>query len=202
MIKLTPEYSDALVEVCNIGMCKAAKQLSLLLNSKIDITIPAIDFMNADKLNEKGFFETNSELSFVYQNLVGDFEGRASLIIQTSQTKHLTEAIFGHAKLLLQKEERINEQEAMVEIGNIIISACISSIVNMLNMNVSLSIPVYKENNLISLMPPNNLHDIFIIKTNLTTIRESVSGNLLLVLTSDSIKHLIHKLKKLMGDIG
>lgn len=196
---------DALIEICNLGMSKAAKQLSILLNSKINITIPSIHLINLEEFKISGFLSQSDSLSFVYQELHSDIQGRAVLVFQTKQTKNLTDAVVGQSADLSDKEEKLHEQEALIEIGNIIISACISAIVNMLKLKVNLSVPSYNENEIETLINKQMdaveeyLEDTFIIRTDLKTIKESISGHLLLILTASSVESLLNKVKQLVG---
>jgi chemotaxis protein CheC len=204
-MKLEAMQKDALIEICNLGMSKAAKQLSILLGSEIKITIPSIHLLNLEKFESEGFIKDKEALSFVYQDLLDSLEGRAVLVFKTRQTKNLTDSIISQSSDLSEKEERIHEQEAMIEIGNIIISSCISAIVNMLKIQVNLTIPKYNENE-IDVLINKQLdavetapEETFIIRTDLKTVKESISGHLLLVLTNNSVTSMLDKISHLFG---
>ncbi|KTD46527.1 CheY-P phosphatase CheC [Legionella quinlivanii] len=206
MISLTAEQEDALIEIGNIGMSKAAKQLSLLLNSTIKISIPKITFININELTEDNDFNDEQVLSYVYQNISQDLEGSAALVFQREQANVLTVTVIGEAPQLTQEEARACEQEAMLEIGNIIISSCLSVIMNMLSQTVKLSLPVYNENNLYNLL--QNLcrqiskltRNIIAISTKLETSNDKLSGSLFIILTEDSVIKLLRSIKELIND--
>ncbi|KTD09419.1 chemotaxis protein CheC [Legionella jamestowniensis] len=205
MITLTPEQEDALIELGNIGMSKAAKQLSMLLNSFIKISIPKITLINVNELANNSQFADKQILAFVHQNISQDLQGCSALVFQREQTTLLTKSVIGETPQLTQEEVRACEQEAMLEIGNIIISSCMSVIANMLSKNVLLSLPVYDENNLVSLLrdlclPIAGLtRNIIAISTTLDTSDNNLSGSLFIILTEESINILLEDIKELIN---
>lgn len=205
MINLNPEQEDALIEIGNIGMSKAAKQLSLLLNSTIKISIPKISLINVEEIKNDHDFKNEDILSYVSQILSQDLDGVAALVFQREQTTLLTISIFGETPQLTKEEVRACEQEAMLEIGNIIISSCISVIANMLSKQVTLTLPVYDEHDIISLLkslcsPIAKLNNrIIAISTRLDTSNDRLSGSLFVVLTEESIEILLKSIKDLIN---
>ncbi len=207
MMNFNSAQQDALVEVCNIGMSKAAKQLSILLDSKVDISIPSISCLKLSEVSENLLNHSEELLSFVYQDILGSIQGRTVLVFKKGQAKSLTDAVVGCMEKLSAKEEMMYQQEAMVEIGNIIISSCLAAMVNMLSMSVNLSIPKYVEYNNKSKLAKDvyqfdeKIEDAFIFRTNLKTIENSISGNLMLVVTSDSVIELLNKTQSMLDEI-
>jgi chemotaxis protein CheC len=205
VIELTPLQRDALIEICNIGMSKSAKQLSSLLNTRIAITIPEINLFDINKIYSDNLFPPDKTLSYVYQIISGDLSGRAILIFQRNHTTLLTQSVIGESPKLSEKEVRACEQEAMLEIGNIIISSCMSAIVNMLLCKVQLSIPKYYEDNMDHLVKSqlseidNSSADIILLETRLETSGQDISGKLMLMLTIESINYLFLKLAELLN---
>lgn len=205
MIELTAAQRDALIEICNVGMSKSAKQLSSLLNTRIAITIPEINFFDASQIYTDNLFSPDKTLSYVYQVISGSLSGRAVLIFQRNHTTLLTQSVIGESPKLSEKEVRACEQEAMLEIGNIIISSCMSAIVNMLHCKVSLTIPKYYEDNIDHLVKTqlaeitNSSTDIILLETRLETSGQDISGKLMLMLTIDSINYLFSKLAELLN---
>lgn len=204
MIKLSEVEKDALIEIGNIGMSRAGKQLSILLNSAVNITIPKINLLAAKEIPNEGFFDVDRNLAYVCQSLSNDLIGRAVLIFNREHTSMLTHAIIGDMPKLSEKEVRACEQEAMLEIGNIIITSCISAIVNMLDKKVKLSTPLYNEDTIKNLIDEqvNSLEEyareVFMIATKLETTSRDISGKLVLILTDNSIVNLLHGIKELL----
>ncbi|STX29951.1 CheY-P phosphatase CheC [Legionella beliardensis] len=201
---LTASQEDALKEIGNIGVSKAAKQLSLLLQSPIKISIPQISFV---KLQEIGDFGQKDEtFSFVYQLLSEDLQGYVALALKREQTNLLTMSVLGKIPQLTQEEARACEQEALLEIGNIIISSCITTIVDLMAKKVGVTLPHYDENNIVTLLKhlsasfPNPLEKVLIVSTILDMQKDTISGNLFLILTNDSTQTILMAIKELINE--
>lgn len=204
MIKFTEAQKDALIEICNVGVSKAAKQLSLLLNSRINISVPHINLLKSNQIKNVEAFNNQYILSSVYQTLSGDISGRVALIFHRDQARLLTHFVIGKTPKLSEEEIRACEQEAMLEIGNIIVTTCVTAIANMLSMKIKLTVPNYVENKIQNIIKEHMSafekisDDIFLISTQLETEKENILGNLLLILSVDSINSLFDNLKKLI----
>jgi chemotaxis protein CheC len=205
MKAFTADEEDALREVGNVGMSKAAKQLSIILKSSIKISIPTISLVNLESLTLANP-DREKILSFAYQTLTGDLSGYAALVLQREQTKLLTLEVIGQIPKLTEKEIRACEQEALLEIANIIISSCMSALVDMFSTQINLSLPIYDENNLITLL--NNLlgfmseatKNVITITTQFTTSTDQLSGQLYIILNEQSVNTLLIKIKELFND--
>lgn len=203
---LSPDQQDALIEICNVGMSKAAKQLSTLLSSHIDITIPNISLSDVDDVKKTFNPNGNQIFVYVYQHLTSGAIGDSALLVFNRQnTELLTQSVIGEAPKMTENEVRACEQEAMLEIGNIIISCCVSSIADMLSRKIELTTPNYGEDQINNLLN-DQLKEIgassknaIIISTKLETQAEDVSGSLVLVMPKDSIEKLLDSLQRLLG---
>jgi len=204
MISLTAIQEDALIEICNVGMSKAAKQLSILLNSHINILIPKITLIDIDSFVNQNIFSKNEILSYVYQSVSEDLIGRAILMFHRAHATLLTQSVIGSTPKLTEKEARACEQEAVLEVGNIMITSCMSAIVNMISLNIKLDMPHYNEGNLKE-VTETQAHDVkkyskevILIATHLETAGKDISGSLLLMLTKESINNLLDGINNLL----
>ena len=202
----TPMQVDALIEIGNVGMSKAAKQLSILLSSPINITIPELSFMTIDEIAEQRIFDGGQIYSFVSQTLSADLEGCAALLFRREHANLLITSVMGAMPEFTPEEARACEQEAMLEIGNIIITSCLSVIANMLSQTICLSLPVYNEDNILPLLRAvcapmvKRSKQFIVITTRLDTCSEQLSGYLFIILTETSGSVLLNAIKKLIGE--
>lgn len=201
MIDLSREQQDALIEICNIGMSKAAKQLSLLLASKISISIPEIKIFESDFSLTFPNLKESDIFSSVHQLLAHDIDGKALLIFHREEARLLTATVIGKTPTLSEQEIRACEQEAMLEIGNIIISTCMSTIVDMLSLKIDLSIPHYREEKMDELITHDkhsSSGEILIMVTKLESTSNNIIGSLFLILDISSTHRLLGALEKLL----
>lgn len=206
MKKLTSDEKDALIEIANIGMSKAAKQLSVLLNSPIKINIPKIQLLDINQGTKQTLIKKNEIYSCVSQLISSDITGNAALIFQRIHSNLITKAVLGKIPEFTQKEMTACEHEAMVEIANVIISSCISVIVNMLGLSVRLHLPIYQEATSLPLV--KNLfqsiteysEDYIVMSTTLDAFEDKIHGSLFIIISEKSTNVFFKRIRKLIKD--
>lgn len=207
-MNLTEMQADVLKEIMNIGVSKSATQLSALLNDEIRIEVPEVNILAPAEVNSALFVNSalsaKGEESIVYQELMGMLEGRAYLIFRGEDSKFLSQAILGNAFSHAGEKLQFYEQEAVMEIGNIIISSCIASIANTLKDTITLSTPVYTEDSLPQILSKMAHCDmsILVVRTSLCALKRDVTGTLVIVITSDMVDSVINKLSRFYDFTG
>jgi chemotaxis protein CheC len=130
---------DALAEIANLGVSRAAVSLRQMVGEQVLLSVPAVNIVTrlaASKLAERG---NASKLVAVQQSFNGPFSGRALLIFPEEQSLELVRSIVGAEHSL---EDVIDlEQEALAETGNIILNACLATIANVLRRTMRMSLP-------------------------------------------------------------
>jgi chemotaxis protein CheC len=136
--ELSETEQDALAEIANMGVSRAATSLRQLVSEQVLLSIPAVKIVTlevASKLVQRGA----TSLTAVQQSFDGPFSGRALLIFPQAQSLELVRAIVGDEHSL---EDVIDlEEEALAETGNIILNACLATIANVLRRTMRMSLP-------------------------------------------------------------
>lgn len=139
VIALTDLEHDALTELVNIGVSRAASSLRKMIGEEVLLSVPSIEIMapqNAARLI--GERETD-DLVAIQQQFEGAFSGRALLIFPEATSLDLVRAIIGGDVPPDQIAEM--EQEALAETGNIILNGCLATMANMLKRSLTISLP-------------------------------------------------------------
>ena len=130
---------DALTELVNIGVSRAAVSLRTLVGQEILLSVPSVQVVTradaARIIAERG----EDRLVAVHQAFDGDISGRALLIFPETKSLELVRAVTGGE---LPLEDIIElEQEALAETGNIILNGCLATIANQLQRSLKMSLP-------------------------------------------------------------
>nr|WP_246519822.1 chemotaxis protein CheC [Ancylobacter lacus] len=130
---------DALTELVNIGVSRAAASLRDLVSRQVLLSVPRVTLVSrADAIAILGATEERG-LVAVHQLFEGDITGRALLIFPEINSLELVRAVTGG---MLPLEDIIElEQEALAETGNIILNGCLATIANMLHRSLKMSLP-------------------------------------------------------------
>jgi chemotaxis protein CheC len=138
-IDLTEIEQDALAEIANMGVSRAASSLRLIVGEQVLLSVPAVEIVTrqaASKLVERN---NSKRLIAVQQSFEGPFAGKALLIFPEAQSLELVRSIVGDENSL---EDVIDlEQEALAETGNIILNGCLATIANLLHQTMRMSLP-------------------------------------------------------------
>jgi chemotaxis protein CheC len=138
-IALAELERDALTELVNIGVSRAASSLRKMIGEEVILSVPSIEIMapqNAARLI--GERETD-ELVAIQQQFEGAFSGRALLIFPQATSLDLVRAIIGGD--VPPDEIAEMEQEALAETGNVILNGCLATMANMLKRSLEISLP-------------------------------------------------------------
>lgn len=143
MFQLTPEEADAINEVFNIAMGRAANSLSQLVRSEVGLSIPSLDFLHLGEVKDILASESDQSICGVYEKFAGSFGGNALLVFPSVDSFELVRAIFPDTDESQLDSLSELEQEALLEVGNIILNACVGSIANLTGAAFSTEIPIF-----------------------------------------------------------
>ena len=204
---------DALKEFINIGFGRAAGELSEIINLHVRLNVPDIAVMDSHEINEYISTEIKSEkdYSIIEQLFIGTFKGVAFLVLSYSEGKRLLN-LFNEFDAAMIERYGIDvlERETLVEVGNIIISACVGHIAEILKESVTYFPPRHfraKSQNMLSknMFDGDNLTEASIIvsfKTVFQFEEHDVTGYMFLISqteTLDWIKMAIKDYLELYG---
>ena len=136
---LTELELDALGELVNIGVSRAAASLGTMVGEQVLLSVPSVVLVSRSRAAELISASRLDLLVAVRQEFHGDVSGRALLIFPEKNSLELVRAVAGEG---LSLEDILElEHEALAEIGNIILNACIATVANLLQRSLTMSLP-------------------------------------------------------------
>jgi chemotaxis protein CheC len=137
---LTEFERDALGEISNIAMARAANSLRQMVEHEVLLSVPSVEIVSPEIATQIVRKPDNPNLVAVRQDFTGAFSGRALLIFPETNSLELVRAVVGREFPL---EDIVNlEDEALAETGNIILNSWVATIANMLRRGLKMSLPV------------------------------------------------------------
>jgi chemotaxis protein CheC len=131
--------TDALTELVNMAVSRAALSLRTMVREEVVLTVPAISTVTPDQAAEMIGGARIGELVAVEQAFDGDFAGRALLIFPEATSLDLVRAVSG---VELPPDQLADiAPEALCETGNILLQACLSTIANLLHRTLGIAVP-------------------------------------------------------------
>lgn len=130
---------DALTEIVNIGVSRAAANLRKMVGEQVLLSVPSIDVVSQAKAARLISEREVSQLVAVRQDFAGAFSGRALLIFPHEKSLELVRAVT-HDELNAAELVEM-EHEALTETGNVILNSCLATMANMLKRSLTMTIP-------------------------------------------------------------
>lgn len=130
---------DALTELVNIAVSRAAASLRKMIGRQVLLSVPSVEVINHKRAAALISEREGDELVAVRQGFSGAFSGRALLIFPQANSLELVRAVVGDE----MSEAEIAEiaDEALAETGNIILNGCLATLANMLQRSLNMSLP-------------------------------------------------------------
>ncbi len=130
---------DALTELVNMGVSRAAASLRHMVGDEVLLSVPSVAVVSRTRAAQIIGDDPATRMVAVHQAFDGDIAGRALLIFPETNSLELVRAVTGGG---LPLEDIIElEQEALAETGNIILNGCLATIANMLQRSLRMSLP-------------------------------------------------------------
>ncbi|RYF92504.1 MAG: chemotaxis protein CheX [Caulobacteraceae bacterium] len=130
---------DALTELVNIGVSRAASSLRNMVGEQVTLSVPSVEVVSrkaaATLIQER---EAGS-LVAVRQDFSGAFSGRALLIFPEANSLALVQAVTGDE--LSPADAAAMESEALTETGNVVLNGCLATMANMLKRPLTMALP-------------------------------------------------------------
>jgi chemotaxis protein CheC len=138
-MNLTDRQRDALKELLNIGFGRAAASLSQLTGHRVLLDVPAVSIHPITDLRDALAAVVKDDVASVHQIFSGPVAGDALLILDHAGAGVLKQLLTDEQPLPLQVDA--SGREVLTEVGNILLNACLGTFGNLLDVQVSFSIP-------------------------------------------------------------
>jgi len=190
---------DALGELLNIGMGAAAASLSTMVKQEVLLTVPVIRIVHQSKVPTQLDEAPPENVCGVKQTFNGDFSGDALLLFSETKSLSLVQAVLGDSIPLEELGEM--EEEAITEIGNIILNACLSSLANIFNEHLDSQIPQYLNENLTELFSTSSNDDSFVLllRMSFNIAEQDITGYVTFIMDLESITKISAQINKMLG---
>jgi len=183
---------DAMTELVNIGVSRAAVSLREMVGEEVVLSVPRVELVARERAVEILCEREARKLVAVHQTFDGDITGRALLIFPETKSLEIVRAVAGSD---LSLEDVIDlEQEALAETGNIILNGCLATIANMLDRSLKMSLPEVlrgEAEHFFNLPPPPDAGDLVLfVYINFAVQQRDIRGYIAMLMDMPSLEAL------------
>lgn len=195
---------DALAELGNIGVAKASTALSRMVGGPVSISVPTVEIVSGSRLLTVLEADLPGPLVAVAERLSGTFRGSAILLLPERSSLPLASAALPPD---VPKEHAAElEDEALAEVGNIVLNSCLSSMANLLGAGIGTTLPLVLRGPVPQVLETCRVDTgaessaiLFHVKLRADT--HDVSGEIVLALDTDSCAELKATIGRYIGRI-
>ena len=132
-------HFDVLKEIANIGAGNATTALSKLLDSKVDMHVPNIEFMEFKDLAEAIGGAENVVVGILLTLETG-IDGMMMFVLESDSAEKIVNSLMGRTSGSLNEFDEM-DLSALQEIGNIIAGSYLNALSQMTNLTLTPSVP-------------------------------------------------------------
>ena len=160
-LRLTDLQAEALCEIFNVGIGQAANALSEMIGDEVELAVPELKCLSIEQALKQLEIDAPLRLSAVRQRFNGIFSGDALLIFPHNDSLELVRNILGIELSLDQLSDL--EEDALIEVGNVILNACFCSISDMLGCELIGDIPRHFQGPCREIMATDTMTEVSIV---------------------------------------
>lgn len=205
MISLTELERDALCEILNIAVSHAATALSEMAHEPIDLSVPKLRLHDRDTARAALDTRTGEAATGVHQTFQGAFSGVSLLIFPELDSYWLVQRVIGQEVDLTDISEL--EQDALLEVGNLILTSCLGSMADSFGCQISNTLPVNqygKASVMIEALGDGGAddHTILLVEVNFRLRQSDIAGYVVLILDMPALETLRQLLGTYLERVG
>ena len=203
MIELTELQLDALVEIFNMGVGNAASAMSTIVNEEVTMSVPTITFQSRTEAAATLSNQEARSICGVSQHYQGAFSTDAILMFPEEKSLEIVRLMVGDAVSTEELTEM--EQEAMSEIGNIILNACVGTLANIFSRPLEGSLPSYlvgSSNDILQVNERTSADIVMMLHIDFSLEKHDISGYVAFLLDMSAMLDLCQHIDRFLAGVG
>lgn len=202
-MKLTHVQTDALQELGNIGAAHAATTLSTMLSANISMSVPEIKVIDISEIYK---YVGDEIAALVLFQVNGEVRpgGYLLLYIPKSSVIRLTNAMLGLTDMDRELDEM--DKSALLEVGNIMVSAFLDGTAELLNIimlpsppQLVIDMPHAAIESIIASQESEDIDEIVLFKTALVSDAHNIQSSIFLFPNHPMLEDIIRRLEELLN---
>jgi chemotaxis protein CheC len=186
---------DALTELVNIGVSRAAASLRQMVGRQVVLSVPSVEVTSRQTAAALMAEREIGPLVAVSQDFDGAFGGRAMLIFPEANSLALAKAVTGEHLDAGELDDL--EEEALKETGNVVLTNCLATMANVLQRPLEMSLPqLLREDGAALLMQGSGNGAVLFLYINFSISDRDIRGYIAVLMDVPSL----HALKVVVAD--
>lgn len=203
-MNLSETHADLLKETFNIGVGSAAEALSEIAGGEeIILTVPQLQMMTLGDLGRQVRDVSGEDICSVAETFRGPFSGKAMMLYSQRESLELVRLMLGDMVPVEQIREM--EGEALCEVGNIVLNACLAAMADMIGSEIETDIPQLKVGHFEKVLHQeaggSDEHSILYLRMDFAMARYQLNGHIGFVFDLNSMTSLLACLENYLNSM-
>jgi len=201
-VSLNELQRDALGEIFNIGVGRAAASLSQIVSDEVLLSAPEVMVVHREQAAKVLLGAELNQFSTVSQSFSGPFDAQAMLVFPESNALEIVRLMVGPHMSIEELSEF--EQEAMCEIGNIILNACMSSLADIFHIRFESTLPLHRFGDTYNLpiLDGDEEQMVLLLQVDMIISQQRIQGHILFLLSVPSMSALLDHIDRYLSSQG
>ncbi|WP_135075133.1 chemotaxis protein CheX [Terasakiella sp. SH-1] len=187
---------DIFIELLNIAVGQAAAGLSELVQEKIDMFVPNLHTLSEREASALVDEKLGHQATVISERFSGIVPGQIMLLFPQAESLILVRKMLGEEMDEASASEV--EQEALSEIGNMILNSCLSSLADAFEGRFIGELPVYASGQASRLFKGKEDQEILFIEVNFRLSESDINGYIVIILSIEGMAELQQYLKNIV----
>ncbi|MFZ1851291.1 MAG: hypothetical protein WAU15_03515 [Nitrosomonas sp.] len=199
-VALTEFQLDALAETFNMSLGEAAAIFSQIVSEEIKLSVPIVELLCQKDLAARMIAirgnRSQERLCGITQHFTtkDSFNTDTMLIFSEHGSLEIIRRMLGSTANVESITEL--EQDALAEIGNIIINGCMSTISNLFQKPSLGTLPCVATNTADALFASRSSDHVLLVKIGMHLASQNIDGYVLFLMDVDSIRHFVKEVEQ------
>lgn len=187
---------ELLKELFNLGVGNASASIGEIANCEVHLSVPRVRVSRLGDIIKEIEELEGATLSAIAQEYSGPFEGTVMMIYSEEASLSLVRLIMGSDASAEQLSEM--ETDALCEIGNIVLNACLSTVGNLCKAEIETSLPFILSGGTEDVLTMggklNREKSVIFLKMGFKVEKGDLQGYISFLLDTDKLRKLIDSL--------
>lgn len=199
---LTELQLDALAETFNMSLGEAAAIFSQIVSEEIKLSVPAVELLSQHELAERmtathANKHGHERLCSITQHFTTkeSFSTDTMLVFSESGSLEIIRRMLGSASSHAETITEL-EQDALAEIGNIIINGCMSTISNLFKKPAIGTLPSVSTSTPDMLFSHRSSDHVLLVRIGMHLASQNIDGYVLFLMDVDSVRHFVNEVEQ------
>jgi len=191
------QQEDVLKELINVSFGLSASLIGDMLDNHAKLHIPEISSIDILNLDDKivEVLEDDCEFYLTKQRFLGSFNGEVLFVFN-----HYSANVFSNLLLKQEESDENDIKSSILELTNIITSACIGKFCEIINGETIFKVPSIEKRETSEMDKYDKIEgydNVIVIKTALDIEKENILGHMFILLNNEMLEHLKSTIDKL-----